>query len=235
MAALAAPPKQKKLTSPEKEKEDNLPPIELEEKPYWVTRMGFDEFSDSQLLRIVTFYVFNTPCESASTMGKSLKEHGWTDPWGSENLAEQLSQASNEFAFVPSGQGQLFLKALMRNGLYYDFPNPDMSEKEIVCFQVYKKRDGDKDKDKNKDRVNRDKERQWMSLFKRIRNAFAHGRFCVKKTEKGDMMVLEDEYSLKPTARMQIRIDTLIKWIDIIESCEQTQENITDGSNETVG
>ncbi len=54
-----------------------------------------------------------------------------------------------------------------------------------------------------------------QSLFSAIRNAFAHGSFCVKKYEKTQVYFFSN-YDNYLKAEIILQEDTLIKWINII-------------------
>ena len=70
---------------------------------------------------------------------------------------------------------------------------------------------------------------QFMSLFKHIRCAFAHGRVGVKKTDQESMYLMEDGWPykgrLKVSARMVLKKSTLLNWIKIIQDGPQEEEN----------
>ena len=70
------------------------------------------------------------------------------------------------------------------------------------------------------------KKNQFMSVFYHIRDSFAHGRFFVQDCNGRKVFVMEDvaprEGSLEPvTARMIIRKETLLNWINLIKGGEK--------------
>lgn len=56
----------------------------------------------------------------------------------------------------------------------------------------------------------------FLSIFRHIRNGFAHGRFYCYKFEKTKMIFIEDVNKDNVTARITIPISLLLNWIDII-------------------
>ncbi|NLC41189.1 MAG: hypothetical protein GX763_09775 [Clostridiaceae bacterium] len=57
----------------------------------------------------------------------------------------------------------------------------------------------------------------FLSIFKHIRNALAHGRYYLYKDNKTTYIFLEDTYRGKVTARMVFDISILLNWVDLIK------------------
>ncbi|MCD7740823.1 MAG: hypothetical protein LUI06_01265 [Ruminococcus sp.] len=56
--------------------------VYVDQNPSWMHWIAPEEFNDSVLFKIVVFfYIFHSPCEGLSAMGRSLREHGWNTPW----------------------------------------------------------------------------------------------------------------------------------------------------------
>ena len=68
---------------------------------------------------------------------------------------------------------------------------------------------------------------EFMAVFYHIRNALAHGRLAMYKHGEGIVFILEDGVKrgdrFQVRSRMVLKKRTLLKWIDIIESGPQTQ------------
>lgn len=61
----------------------------------WLQWIAPERFNDIDLQRIVTFFVFHSPCKELSAMSKTLDEYGWKKPWQKPYwLNKQLIQAS---------------------------------------------------------------------------------------------------------------------------------------------
>lgn len=181
--------------------------IYVDRKPDWLNWLAPEEFNDNDLFRIVIFFVFHSPCPKTSAMGKSLKEYGWNTPWQKPYwLNKQLKQASTNVNLLFSSNSYDNLEiALTKASLLNDFPSA--LEKERIC--IY---DG--------------QHNQFMSVFYHIRNSLAHGRMNMIHKNGECVFVFEDVVSnskseqAKLSARMILKKQTLLSWIDIIEAGE---------------
>ena len=179
-----------------------------EKEPNWLEWIAPEEFNDSELFKIVTFYVFHSPCEGLSARKKTLQEYGWKTPWRKPyKLNIQLKNASSNPKLIYSAEKyDKMSETLEKSNLLYNFPSDFMTER--IC--IY-------DSQKN----------QFMSVFYHIRNSFAHGRLNMIKINKECIFILEDgsvekkSGQFKVSARMILRKRTLLNWIDIIENEEK--------------
>lgn len=173
----------------------------------WLQWIAPDRFNDADLFRIVTFFVFHSPCPELSSMGRSLSEYGWSAPWRKPYyLNRQLRQAATNYNLIYSADGYDAIEvALEKASLKDNFPS-DL-ETERIC--IY-------DNQNN----------QFLSVFYHLRNAFAHCRLNMVDVDGDCIFVIEDvqpkrnNQQLKVSARMILRKSTLIKWIDLIEAGE---------------
>lgn len=173
----------------------------------WLQWIAPERFNDSDLFKIVVFFVFHSPCSELSVMGRTLLEYGWKMPWRKPyKLNLQLKEASSNHNLIFSAKSYGDMdKALEKANLKDEFPLN--LETERVC--VY-------------DNLNN----QFMSTFYHIRNAFAHGRLNMMDVNGECVFVLEDIVKnrkkgiCKVSARMILRKNTLLKWIEIIENGE---------------
>lgn len=85
----------------------------------WLQWIVPERFNDSDLFKIVTFFVFHSPCPELSSMGRSLSEYGWTAPWKKPYyLNRQLRQAATNYNLIYSANGYDAMKAhLKKHGL----------------------------------------------------------------------------------------------------------------------
>lgn len=177
----------------------------------WMQWITPDRFNDAELFRIVTFFVFHSPCVRQTSMGKTLKEYGWVTPWRSPYyLNRQLRQAATNYELLFSAQGYDEMEiALKKADLMDNFPRN--LERERIC--IY-------DNEKN----------QFMSVFNHLRNALAHCRLNMVDVAGECVFIFEDVQprttteNLKVSARMILRKSTLIKWIELIEGGEQAYQ-----------
>jgi hypothetical protein len=57
----------------------------------------------------------------------------------------------------------------------------------------------------------------FLSIFRHIRNALAHGRYFLYGDNKANYIFLEDSYKNKVTARMVFDVTILLNWINLIK------------------
>ena len=141
-------------------------------------------------------------------MGKSLSEYGWKMPWSKPYyLNKQLKQAAtNPNLLFSASKYEAMEETLEKAGLKDSFPS-DFSMERICIYDV--------------------KKNQFMSVFYHIRNSLAHGRLNMVDIGGECIFILEDftgrgKDLVKVSARMILRKNTLLKWIEIIENgqCE---------------
>lgn len=173
----------------------------------WLEWLTPEKFNDAELFRIVTFFVFHSPCPQLSSMGRTLNEYGWKTPWKKPySLNKQLRQAATNYNLIYSANtydnmSEALSKAALKDG----FPT-DLDTERICIYDNLKN--------------------QFTSVFYHIRNAFAHCRLNMVDHGGECIFILEDVQpnktsdNLKVSARMILRKSTLLKWIKIIESGE---------------
>ena len=67
-----------------------------ERNPKCLQWIALEEFNDNDLFRIVIFFVFHSPCDGLSVLGKTLQEYGWSNPLGKPfYLNKQLKKVVN--------------------------------------------------------------------------------------------------------------------------------------------
>ena len=176
-------------------------------KPAWINWIAPERFNDKDLFRIVTFFVFHSPCANLSSMGKPLIEYGWCDPWKSPYyLNKQLRQAASTYELIYSAKDYDEMDSeLEKADLKNSFPS-DFSRERICIYD--------------------NQNNQFLSIFYHIRNVFAHCRLNMVDIGEDCVFLLEDikpnknRDQLKVSARMILRKSTLLKWIEIIENGE---------------
>ena len=174
----------------------------------WLQWIAPEKFNDAELFRIVTFFVFHSPCPGLSSMGKPLSAYNWNKPWRKPfYLNRQLRQAASTYNLLFSASTyENMREALSKANLLERFPDDIKTER--IC--IY-------DKMQN----------QFLSVFYHIRNAFAHCRLNMVDVDGECVFILEDvqpkknSNQLRVSARMILRKTTLLNWIDIIEAGEK--------------
>lgn len=176
--------------------------------PEWLNWIAPEQFNDSDLFRIVIFFVFHSPCSELSSMSRTLEEYGWSTPWEKPYcLNYQLKQAaSNDELIFPAKTYSNMDVALDKAGLKDNFPSDLMRER--IC--IYD-----------------NKQNQFMSVFYHLRNVFAHCRLNMIDVNGECVFIIEDirpskgQECVKVSARMILRKSTLIRWMELIENGER--------------
>lgn len=179
----------------------------VERNSEWLNWIAPEIFNDEELFRIVIFFVFHSPCPALSAMGRTLSDYGWSNPWKKPYyLNKQLIKiTSNPSLIVSAKKYNEMEEKLMEAGLKDNFPSDLLKER--ICVHNCEKN-------------------QFMSIFRHLRNSFAHCRLNIADVEGECVLIFEDVRpnknadKLEVSARMILKKSTLIKWIDIIESGE---------------
>ena len=194
-------------------------------KPKWIKKDSAEILQDEDFLKIIEFYVYNTPCLELSARGISFSDYGWyapsKKPWSvSLHLAQEFEKT--RYLSCVNTYEKLFYK-LKEFDWILNFGN-DIQEKAVFY------------KTKRKEIVA-------YNLLYHLRNCLAHGRFeriaikgevyfifedvnnvTINKNRYDELTM--DGKTITPkldstkivTARMILRKNTLLKWISIIKS-----------------
>lgn len=173
----------------------------VDEIPPWMIDTPIEEY-DEDFIKIIDFFQFHAPVPGQSARCKTLTEYGWTNPWKKPYwLNKQLRQMSSNYDLLFTAKSLGYMEENLEKA---DFPS-DLG-RERICVADNKKN-------------------QFMSVFYHIRDAFAHGRFYITDYEEHKIFVMEDvspgSGQKTVSARMIIRKDTLLAWIDLIENGEK--------------
>lgn len=177
--------------------------------PQWIDNIEYEDYIDNQLQQIMYFFVLHSPVPGLSGMHISLNDYGWSKPWSKPfYLNRQLKDAASEYKLLYSADTYEHLDvAIKKSGTARSFPN-SLDAETVVIYDC--------------------KKNQFMSTFFHIRNALAHGRFAIKNNSAGQRVLLMEDVApnnkkngSKLSARIILRVDTLISWIEIIRSGER--------------
>lgn len=179
--------------------------VSVEFSPNWLDDIEFERFNNAELNRIITFFLFHSPCCELSAMSRSLEKYHWDFPWKKpQYLQRKLKEASTNDDLLFSAQTIGDMKQALHKAELLDDIETNVYIERIAVYN--------------------NKKNQFMSVFYHLRNAFAHGR--MKMAEIGmkddytfifeDITKKKEEYNV--TARMILRKSTLLKWINLIET-----------------
>lgn len=175
---------------------------------------------------VFDFYVLHAPIlksgsDKTDDFGiKSLGEYGWYGNCRLSELERNLLKSGDVHRFVMI-RADSINETLENMGLKDDIcikhPRAVMQQN----FKVTVKENGEVKLEERETRM--------QCLFRHIRNSIAHNRTYL--FENGEMILLEDaDTDKKVTARILIKVKTLVDWIEIIrgKTQEHPQENYAD-------
>lgn len=174
---------------------------------------------------VFDFYVLHAPIlrsgsEKTADFGmRSPGEYGWYGNRGLGELERNLLKSGNihRFVMIRADSIDETLESMdLKDDICIKHPRAVMQHN----FKVTVKENGEVKLD--------DKETRMQCLFRHIRNSIAHNRTYL--FENGEMILLEDGDDKKVTARILIKVKTLVDWIEIIrgKTQEHPQENYAD-------
>lgn len=180
--------------------------------PQWLDTEVSEEYVDTDLLKIIMFFVINSPCEGQSKRGIPLTEYGWkSKPWYSNSyLKDKLDKiifGDGERLFYFANTKLELERKIKEKNFEDDFYLNTVNQR-IAIVKI---------SGKNCDS-------QYMSLFYHIRNSLAHGRLAMyPKNNKDIVFVMEDGEDLSKnefgvTARIVISKNTLLKIIERLKA-----------------
>ena len=169
---------------------------------------------DDDWKKIIKFFVINTPCEKVSAREKPFTEYGWDDknPKKEGYLHKKLLEIANLERDINyftceklDEEIQMFSNADMNEAFY------DKCISNRIAFLI------------NGNEV--------ISLFKAIRNGFAHARFTIRLVDTKEFIAMENGVAISANqfevkARIFISKETLLSWIDLIQNGAQTEKRL---------
>ena len=191
-----------------------MPAVPVEEKALWITTDAIDA---EKFSRIFWFFVINSPVNGLTARQKSLLDYGWSKPWHKPYcLRRKLNEMSTNKELIYSAQTYDAMDVALRKSSLLVFPPLEINTERVCIYNG--------------------KRTQYLSLFYHIRNAIAHGRFSIVSNENESVLIMEDVTNKRKwmdnekktcSARMVLRISTLLKWIDYIEGGESQVEDFS--------
>ncbi len=192
-------------------------------KPKWLLEdLPEEVITSSDWLKVLRFFVIESPCSGQSNRRKDICEKWGNAPWMPPrylkiplNLAVFGIRSSR---FVKVGSKSKIEDALSKQDLLHNFPSKMESQR-----AVFTKANG------------KGNSSSYMSLFYHIRNALAHARFGLLKDKEGQFVFVfedgrkrevQDKEQFELTARGIVRFGSLLKIIEVIESGPDAKPDI---------
>lgn len=167
---------------------------------WWNREIGIP-FSSDSFTTIIEFFLFNCPVEYSNgtkvcVRAKTFRDYGYDSGALNSLLANMKKGNGYPIIYNPIGSTER-----VEDVYYKIFDNTNYSDPNIE-FLIFRHTD---DLGKTK------------SIFYAIRNAFAHGSFSVVFQNNRTYYLLENCHNGTIKARMRLREETLLKWIDLVK------------------
>jgi len=162
-----------------------------------------DEYSltPEEYYKVYSFYVTYSMCGSQSAKKRSFLSYGW----------EQESIRS-----TPLGMALSSVLNLNRNSAFIFTDRDDLSEQ----FAVQELTDGKLENvDYERAVIGKTSEgNNYLKLFYRIRDGFAHGKFHLRLSSSGEkMVIIQDDDRYNVTARIVLKLSTVLGFIKVTD------------------
>lgn len=161
-----------------------------------------DEYrlSENEYYRLYSFYVTYSLCGNQSAKKRTFLDYGWeSESIKNTVLGQELKRVIDlgnaNFVFTDQDELKEKLDALaLGDGIITDL----RFERCVIG----------KTNAPNK----------YLKLFYRVRDGFAHGKFCLRLTDENEkMIVIQDDDSHNVTGRIVIKLNTLLSFINAID------------------
>ena len=163
----------------------------------WVKPIDCSNYDESAI-KIISFYLFKTPCENTSSMSIPLSSYGWDKKSYSKLFCALLQRASLT-------KGETYQKAEKLDEM--------SSANNAVGFN----RHFNQKRDINRLVLFHDKKKPLiLDLLFYIRCSFAHGRFAIYNDSNTPMYAFEAIKNDSSRFMAVLSEETLLSWIDII-------------------
>ena len=162
-----------------------------------------DEYSltEHEYYQMYSFYVTYSMCGTQSAKKRSFVDYGWaSESIKNTILGTTLTRVLNlnrnpEFIFTE--KDDLSLQFASHNLLDGYLSNVDY-ERAVIAKT--------------------DAQNNYLKLFYRIRDGFAHGKFKLRYSKSGEkMVIIQDDNQHNMTARIVIKLNTLLKFVNSID------------------
>lgn len=162
-----------------------------------------DEYklSEEEFCKLYSFYVTYSMCGSQSAKKRTFIDYGWPDNAISKTeLGEKLKSVlklsyNKKFVFTD------------KDNLAEQFHLLELDDGELINL------------DQERAVISKTSENNnYLKLFYRIRNGLAHGKFRLLFSSSGErMVIIQDDNTNNVTARIVIKLSTLLLYIDVID------------------
>lgn len=165
--------------------------------------------SEHEYYLLYSFFVTYSMCPNQSCKKKSFTEYGWK----SENIIEKNENGEKSKTDLGNALSKIldfnsnYLFLSSNNHIRESFSKLNLSDGQLQDFDFERSVIG-----------YTSCQNRYLKLFYRVRDALSHGNFALKySTNNEKMVILEDHDTHGVTARIVIKLSTLLAFIDIID------------------
>lgn len=160
------------------------------------------QLSKEEYYKVYSFYVTYSMCGTQSAKKRSFTSYGWDG----ENVKS-----------TTLGKALLAVLNLNRNPSFVFTDRDDLAAQ----FNALYLTDGDLENVDNERAVigKTSESNNYLRLFYRIRDGFAHGKYLLRFSSSGEkMVIIQDDDRYNVTARIVLKLSTLLKFIEVIDT-----------------
>lgn len=159
------------------------------------------QLSQEEYYKIYSFYVTYSMCGTQSAKKRSFTSYGWdSDSVKSTSIGEAL------LAVLNLNRNPAFVY-IDRDDLAAQFGALNLTDGELENVDYERAVIGKTSENNN-----------YLRLFYRIRDGFAHGKYLLRFSSSGErMVIIQDDDRYNVTARIVLKLSTLLKFIEVID------------------
>jgi hypothetical protein len=162
------------------------------------------DLTENEYYRLYSFFVTYSMCQSQSSKNRSFVDYGWPEnniqkPPLHNSLKAILDVTNNSFVVIKNNDDGNSMSTYFQSLDLPDGPVSNVEYERAVMVYI--------------DRLN-----MYMQLFYRIRDALAHGNFSLRISKSNEkMIVMQDNDRNNVTARIVLKLNTLLQLISVID------------------
>ena len=186
-----------------------------------------DEYvlTNEEYYELYSFYVTYSMCGNQSMKKRKFTDYGWK----SHNIQETKNGKNHK-----TDLGIALERVITFDSDHFSFSTGD--DDLGVLFRKYNLEDGpiiDLSTERAVIGITHE-DNKYLKMFHRVRNGLAHGKFILRySSSKEKMVVIQDDDSNNVTARIVIKLSTLMEFINVIDLDDLIKKKIVQ-ENKTV-
>lgn len=187
--------------------------IKVEPDEQWLHAVVGKDFYDADFYRIIDFFVLHSPCKVSSYSPRSLEALGWKNPWQSSRFRSAFDGILGlvENTTLLHQEAKSHFQEMWISLGKEDFFTAGGSTYAVV--------------------VHAGESNPRMDVLHHIRNAFAHGRFAVKRDHNEYYIFMEDVGTINTLSGLYVNARICLKKSDMITLLEFFEKKSNEAKN----